>query len=62
LEKATADREYLCSNRFTIADICVSYVLVLAQSLEIQEAFTPHIQSYWDRITQRPAFQEAFQR
>jgi hypothetical protein len=35
-------------------------VLVLAQSLEIKEAFTPNIQRYWDRMTQRPGFQEAF--
>jgi len=59
LETATAERQYLCSNRFTIADICVVYALVLAKELNIQEAFTPHIQLYWDRITQRACFQQA---
>ena len=61
LETATADRQYLCANRFTIADICIGYVLVLAKALEIQEAFTPNIQRYWDHITQRPGYQQAFQ-
>ena len=60
VEKATADREYLCAERFTIADICVSYALVLAQALDIQEAFTPNIQRYWERITARPGYQKAF--
>jgi glutathione S-transferase len=61
LETATADRQYLCANRFTIADICIGYVLVLAKALDISEAFTPNIQRYWDHITQRPGFQQAFQ-
>ena len=60
VESAMADREYLCSDRFTIADICIVYALVLAKSLDIDEAFTPNIQSYWDRTTVRPAFQRAY--
>jgi glutathione S-transferase len=61
VEAATADREYLCSGRFTIADICIVYCLVLAQSLDIDEAFTPNIKKYWDRITERDAYQRAFE-
>ena len=61
VEAATADREYLCSGRFTIADICIVYCLVLAQSLDIDEAFTPNIKKYWDRITERAAYQRAFE-
>ena len=60
VERAMADREYLCSGRFTIADIAIVYCLVLAKSLDIDEAFTPNIQAYWDRITQREAFQRAY--
>ena len=41
LEATLEDREYLCSGRFTIADICVSYALYLARSLGIDEAFKP---------------------
>lgn len=60
VEAALADREYLCSGRFTMADICVGYALVLAQSLEIEEAFTPAVRPWWERISARPAFQRAY--
>ena len=43
LEKTLEDREYLCSDRFTIADICVSYAINLAEALEIEQAFKPNI-------------------
>ena len=59
VERAMADREYLCSGRFTIADICIVYCLFLAKNLDIDEAFTPNIQAYWDHVTQREAFQRA---
>lgn len=60
VESAMADREYLCANRFTIADIAIVYAIVLAQSLDIDEVFTPNVKRYWDRITQRPAYKQAF--
>lgn len=60
VEEAAATRSYLCAGRFTIADICVGYALVLAQSLDIEEVFTPHIRRYWDGIVRRPAYQQAF--
>ena len=61
VEDAMAEREYLCSGRFTIADICIVYALVLAQSLDIHEAFTPNVKRYWDHITERAAYQRAFE-
>lgn len=61
VEDAMTEREYLCCGRFTIADICIVYALVLAQSLDIDEAFTPNVKKYWDRITERDAYQRAFQ-
>jgi len=61
LETALEDREYLCSGRFTIADIAIVYCLVLAKSLDIDEAFTPNVQKYWDRVAERPAFQRAYE-
>ncbi len=60
VEEATATRDYLCSNRFTIADICVSYAIVLARSLDIDEVFTPHVRRYFDRLIERPAFKRAY--
>ncbi len=61
VEEATENREYLCGQRFTIADICVTYALVLARSLDIDEAFSPNIKRYWEHITQRPAYKKAFE-
>ena len=56
LEKSLNSREYLCSNRFTIADICVSYALFLAKSLGIDEAFKPNITRWSDMLFERDAF------
>ena len=58
LEKTLEDREYLCANRFTIADICVSYALYLASQLGIEEAFTPNIKRWTEMLFERPAFQK----
>ena len=56
LETTLEDREYLCSNRFTIADICVSYAFVVAESLGINQAFKPNIKRYTDMLFKREAF------
>ena len=61
VERALEDREYLCSGRFTIADICIVYCVVLANSLDIDEVFTPNVKRYWDLVTQRPAYQKVFE-
>lgn len=60
VESALSDRDYLVADRFTIADICIAYALVLANSLDISEAFTPKVQDYWQRMNERPAFQRAY--
>lgn len=59
VEDATADREFLCANRFTIADICTAYAIHLALSLNIQEVLTPNVERYWKGISARPAYQRA---
>jgi glutathione S-transferase len=60
VEEALATREYLCAGRFTIADICVGYAVVLANSLDIQEVFTPNVKRWFDRLAERPAYRKAF--
>ena len=59
LEQTLNDREYLCSDRFTIADICVSYALFLAKSLGIDEAFKPNIIRWTSMLFERDAFKKA---
>jgi len=59
LEQALDERDWLCADRFTGADISVGYALLLAQSLGISEAFTPRLAAYWDRLQARDGFQRA---
>ena len=59
LEKSLDSREYLCSNRFTIADICVSYAIYLAKTLQIDEAFKPNILRWTDMLFEREGFIKA---
>ena len=59
LEKSLDSREYLCSNRFTIADICVSYAIYLAKTLQIEEAFKPNIKRWTDMLFERDGFKRA---
>ncbi|MBO6544192.1 MAG: glutathione S-transferase family protein [Alphaproteobacteria bacterium] len=61
VENATADREYLCAGRFTIADICVGYALYLADTLGLREGFKPNTEKYYARLTERPAFKRAIE-
>ena len=59
LETALEDKEYLCSNRFTIAYICVSYAFVVAESLGIHQAFKPNIKRYTEMLFEREAFKKS---
>lgn len=59
VETALEDREFLCADRFTIADITVGYALFLGTSLGLDERYKPNCKSYLDRLMARPAFQSA---
>lgn len=59
VEAGLEGRDYLCAGRFTMADICVSFPLYFAQRLGIEEAMTPNVASWWERISSRPAFMKA---
>jgi len=57
LTRALEDgRDWLCANRFTMADICTAYALLLAKDLGLDYKFTPEIAAYWDRATARPGY------
>jgi glutathione S-transferase len=56
VEVGLEGRDYLCAERFTMADICVGYALHLARELGIEEAFTPNVQGWWKRITRRESY------
>ncbi len=59
VEQATAEREFLCAGRFTIADICVGFALYLADTIGLRQGFKPNTEAYYKRLISRPAFQRA---
>lgn len=59
VEETLATRDYLCAGRFTIADICVGYALVLAEGLGLSGSFKPNTEAYFRRLIARPAFLRA---
>ncbi len=63
LDAHLKDREYLCDNRFTIADIAIGYAIYLAKSIKLEDLverqFTPQVEDWYARITERPAFLRA---
>ena len=59
LTRALRDREWLCAGRFTMADLCVGYALLLARTLNLEHKFSLEISAYWDRVITRPGFAAA---
>lgn len=57
--RALEDRRWLCADRFTMADVCVGYALLLATNLGLSYKFSPEIDEYWERLKVRAAFQTA---
>lgn len=62
VEQRLEGREYLCADRFTVADICVGYALVLSKSVGLDEGVPESLKAYRDRLTARPAYQRAIER
>ena len=57
LESELEGKDYLCSDRFSIADICVVYAIHLAKRLGIYQAMKPNITRWSDNLFQRKAYQ-----
>ncbi len=62
VEAALETRDYLCADRFTMADICVAYALYFANTLGIEEAMTPNVEKWWARLTERDGYKRAVAR
>lgn len=62
IERRLEGREYLCADRFTIADICVGYALILAQSVGLEDRLPDSLKPYRARLTARDAYKRAFDR
>jgi len=59
IEPVLQDREWLCGDGFTAADISVGYALRFASTLHLQDAFQPQVKSYLQRLEQREGFRKA---
>jgi glutathione S-transferase len=62
VETALDGKEFLCADRFTIADIAIHFALYLGRSLGLDERYKPNCRAYLDRLMERPAFQRALAR
>jgi glutathione S-transferase len=62
VERRLEGREFLCAGRFTIADICIGYALILAQSVGLDEGVPGSLKAYRERLTARPAYKRALAR
>lgn len=56
VETGLEGRDYLCADRFTMADICVGFALHFARTLAIDEAMTPNVARWWAKIAARPGY------
>lgn len=62
IEQRLETREFLCADRFTVADICVGYALILAESVGLDEGVPESLKEYRARLTVRDAYQRALAR
>ena len=51
--------EFACAGRFTMADVSVGYAVMLALSIGLEEQVPDTARRYFERLSQRPAFQRA---
>ena len=62
LEQRLETREYLCADRFTVADICCGYALILAGRVGLDEGVPERLKAYRERLTGREGYQKAVER
>ncbi|NOZ42789.1 MAG: glutathione S-transferase family protein, partial [Alphaproteobacteria bacterium] len=56
LNRHLCEREFLCDQRFTIADIAICYALYLGELIGIATDYQPQVKSYLKRMKTRPGF------
>ena len=59
IEQRLATRDYLCADRFTVADICIGYALILAKSVGLDDRVPDVLKTYRERLTSREAYNSA---
>lgn len=51
--------EFACAGRFTMADVSIGYAVMLALSIGLEAQVPEAAMAYLDRLSRRPAFQQA---
>ena len=59
LERRLDGRDYLCADRFTVADICCGYALVLAKNVGLDDGVPETLKAYRKRLTARDGYRQA---
>lgn len=62
LEQRLATREYLCADRFTVADICCGYALILARKVGLDAEVPQGLRDYRARLESREGYRRAVDR
>mgnify|MGYP002654737450 CR=1 FL=1 len=62
VEQRLETRQFLCGDRFTVADICVGYALILAQSVGLDDGVPDSLKAYRANLTARAGYQRAVAR
>jgi glutathione S-transferase len=61
VDAAVSERDWLCADRFTAADISVGYALMLADYLGMAPKFPAAVSAYFDRLKQLESFRRSLQ-
>ncbi|MEE4199111.1 glutathione S-transferase family protein [Erythrobacter sp.] len=62
VEERLQGREFLCANRFTVADICIGYALILAEKVGLDDRLPASLRNYREQLTAREAYRRAVAR
>ncbi len=62
VEQRLDGREFLCADRFTVADICVGYALILAEKVGLDDGIPESLKAYRENLVARPAYKRAVER
>ena len=62
LEQRLETREFLCGDRFTVADICCGYALILAGKVGLDEGVPQSLRDYRERLVSREGYKRAVER
>lgn len=59
IERRLETRDYLCADRFTVADICTGFALILAKSVGLDDRIPEGLKAYRERLIARDGYRAA---